>query len=431
MTYFLSSLTQREKGLFALFLLFFSALFFAQLSAVSSMVAGLLVLYSFTVGSRQEKWTTLKKRYDLQGMLLFFLLLVVSSLLSEDQAMGLHHLKIRLPLLVFPVSIGLLHFSKEFKSRVLLIYAIITTLVCLLCLGFSIQTSQFFQRPEFLYNDALTGIIRQQSIYVALAANLAIYIFTDAIFFRKSRLKGLMVLAVLFLFAINYLLASRIMFAVLLGTALFFSFYYMLRQRNYLIGSLLLVGLVIGTAVIHQLMPSTFNRYKELAYQGFDFESKGPESHYNMAITPDQWNGANFRLAAWTCGWEVFQSHPLAGVGVGDKDEVLREKYREKKFHIALQTDKNVHSNYLDVLFSTGVIGFLVFLLAWVLLPLVQAYKTRNTLALVFLLTFYTAWVTEVYFGKNFGTLLSGFFIPFILTSLYENKQPGQVNQTG
>ncbi|WP_460892303.1 O-antigen ligase family protein [Rufibacter soli] len=379
----------------------------------------------------RNKWNTFLQRRDLQAMLLFFLVLVFSALLSEDHATGLHHLKIRLPLFVFPISLGLLHLTPIFKQKILLSFAVITTLVCFLCLGTALQTSQFFQRPEFLYNDALSGFIRQQSIYVALAVNLAIFIFAEVIFFGKNTQKGLMVLAVLFLFVVNYLLASRIMFAVLLATALLFSFYYTFQKRKYLEGATLVLGLVIGTVVIHKMMPSTFNRYKELAYQNFNFESTGPESHYNMEITPDQWNGANFRLAAWTCGLEVFQSSPLLGVNVGDKDKVLRDKYREKNFHMALKTDKNVHSNYLDVLFSTGVLGFLVFLLAWVVLPLRQAWKTRNGLATVVILTFATAWITEVYFGKNFGTMLVGFFIPFILTFTTENKTAQLEEPTG
>ncbi|GGK78255.1 hypothetical protein GCM10011405_27610 [Rufibacter glacialis] len=175
--------------------------------------------------------------------------------------------------------------------------------------------------------------------------------------------------------------------------------------------------MVIGTVVIHKLMPSTFNRYKELTYQKFDFESRGKESHYNMEVTPDQWNGANFRLAAWTCGWEVFQKAPLLGVGLGDKETELIEKYQEKKFYIAIETDKNVHNNYLDILFSLGIIGFLIFLSGWLLLPILYAYKTQNSLALLVVATFAIAWITEVYFGKNFGTMLVGFFVPFVLIS--------------
>ena len=34
-------------------------------------------------------------------------------------------------------------------------------------------------------------------------------------------------------------------------------------------------------------------------------QSMGKESHYNMEVTADQWNGANLRMAAWRCGWKA------------------------------------------------------------------------------------------------------------------------------
>ncbi|WP_210465435.1 O-antigen ligase family protein [Rufibacter roseolus] len=425
MLFSLQDFTKKEKGLFALILLFFVTLYFAHLSGVNSVVTGLLVVYSFTLSSLKEKWETLKQRPYIQGMLLFFLALVISTLLSDDIARGLHHLKIRLPLLLFPASLGLLQLRKVFKDKVLLSFAVITTLVALVCIGSSIYAASTAHRTDYLYNDALTGITRQQSIYMALATNIALFIFAKEIFFGRSKYKMGMLLAVVLLFAFSYLLASRIMFALLLLATLGFSFYYIIKERKILEGLTLVLGLAIGTVVINKLMPSTFNRYKELTYRSFDFESRGKESHYNMAITPDQWNGANFRLAAWTCGLEVFQTSPIKGVDLGDKDAVLLEKYKEKKFYMAIETDKNVHSNYLDILFSLGVIGFILYVIAWLILPLLSAYQNQNGFAILVIFTFAVAWITEVYFGKNFGTMLVGFFVPFVLANGSKTKIPG------
>nr|WP_181306865.1 O-antigen ligase family protein [Rufibacter sp. XAAS-G3-1] len=396
------------------------------MSGVNSVVTGLLVVYSFSLSTLQEKWDTLKQRPHIQGMLVFFLALVISTLLSEDVARGMHHLKIRLPLLLFPASIGLLQLQKSLKEKILLSFAVITTLVAVLCLVTSIYAATTFNRTDYMYNDALTGVTRQQSIYVALAVNLSIFIFTKNILFGKTKRKGMMLLAVVFLIAFSYLLASRIMLALLLVTTLCFSFYYIIRHRKIVEGAALVLGLFLGIMAINKLMPSTFNRYKELTYRSFDFESRGKESHYNMEVTPDQWNGANFRLAAWTCGLEVFQSSPLKGVDLGDKEAALLEKYKEKNFYVAIETDKNVHSNYLDVLFSLGIVGFLLFLMGWLILPLASAYKHQNGLAIIVILTFAAAWITEVYFGKNFGTMLVGFFIPFLLTEGHKTKAARQ-----
>ncbi|ALI97801.1 O-antigen ligase family protein [Rufibacter tibetensis] len=426
MLFDLQELTKKEKGFIAIVLLYFITLYFARLSGVNSVITGLLVVYSFSMSTLQEKKEVLKQRPYILGMLLFFLALVISTLLSEDIAWGMHHLKIRLPLLLFPASIGLLQLNRSLKDKILLSFAVITALVAVLCLVTSIYAATTANRTDYMYNDALTGITRQQSVYMALAVNFAIYIFAKNILFGIGKQKGMMLLAIIFLFAFSYLLASRIMFALLIGTTLCFSIYYIIRHRKILEGVTLVFVLFLGILAINKFMPSTFNRYKELTYRGFDFESRGKESHYNMKVTPDQWNGANFRLAAWTCGLEVFQNSPLKGVDLGDKEAALLEKYKEKKFYIAIETDKNVHSNYLDILFSLGIIGFIIFLAGWIILPLAFAYKNHNGLAAIVILTFAAAWITEVYFGKNFGTMLVGFFIPFILIDDTKTKKVQQ-----
>jgi len=168
--------------------------------------------------------------------------------------------------------------------------------------------------------------------------------------------------------------------------------------------------------LIFKFFPKTLNRFKELTYTEFDYKSMGKESHYNMEVTKDQWNGLNFRLAAWQCGWELFLTHPIKGVNIGDKKDVLMEKYREKDFQFALQTNKNVHNNYLDILYSMGIIGLALFLVGWIILPLFYARRYGDWLSILIILTFASAWVTEIYFDRSLGGMLTGFFIPFLLT---------------
>jgi len=194
-----------------------------------------------------------------------------------------------------------------------------------------------------------------------------------------------------------------------------FAFYYIFKQKKYLEGATLIVGLLLGVFMIFKFFPKTINRYKELVYTGFDYKNMGKESHYNMEVTKDQWNGANFRMAAWRCGWELFLSSPLKGVDIGDKRDVLMDKYREKDFQFALKTQKNVHNNYLDILYSMGLIGLTCFLVGWVILPLMFAKRFKDWLSILIILTFAIAWVTEIYFDRSLGGMLTGFFIPFLL----------------
>jgi O-antigen ligase len=337
---------------------------------------------------------------------------------------ALNFLDPRLALFYFPITIGTLQLRRQYRNQVLLGLALLTTAMCVLCLGYGLQRSHFLQQPEFLYNDALTEVLGQQSIYISLLVNFSIYIFAYFILFTNIRHKVWLALAVLFLFGMSYLLASRIMMGVLYTVTLGFCFYYIIQRKKYLEGITLLMGMLIGIFLVFKFFPQTLNRFKELSYTQFNYKSMGKESHYNMQLDTTQWNGANFRMAAWRCGWELFKQHPFMGVHIGNKKDRLFEVYKQKNFQFAIQTNKNVHNNYLDILYSMGIIGLLLFVAAWIALPIVVAWKYKDGLAILIILTFAAAWVTEIYFDRNLGGMLTGFIIPFLLTYIQKEKQP-------
>ena len=425
-------MTKKEKVLFVLILFFLTTLFLPWLKLANIFAAILLGVYSFFFDSFREdsfaiqkenfsnsfkaKWQLLKERKYLWWMFLFFAVIVISVFLSSNFHKGLRYLDPRLPLAYFPLSVGLLQLKKEVKDKILLGFAWLTTFIMLICLCWSLNRSEFFKKPEFLYNDSFTGILKQQSIYISLLVNLSIYIFAYHILYKRDRYRGWMIFAFVFLFATNYLLASRNLMLVLYLFTLGLAFYYIFKRKKYFEGATMVLGLLLGVLVIFKFFPKTFNRYKELAYTQFDYKNMGKESHYNMEVTKDQWNGANFRMAAWRCGWELFLSSPLKGVDIGDKKDVLMDKYREKDFQFALKTQKNVHNNYLDILYSMGLIGLSIFLIGWVILPLIYANRYKDWLSVLIILTFALAWVTEIYFDRSLGGMLTGFFIPFMLT---------------
>ena len=412
----IKSMIKKDKILYSLILLFFATLFFSKTTSINIGVMAALVLYCFFYSSWSEKWQLLKQRKAIIFMLVFFLYLLVSGLFSENTENTLHTLKIRLPLFFFPVSIGLIQLRKSFKEQILLHFAFITTFIGIVCLGFSVYQYSLYHRSDIFYNDNLTLVLKQQSIYVALLVNFAIFIFGRFLLFTNYRNKFWMGLATVFLFGISYLLASRINLAILAFVSLAACSYYIISRKKIMEGFVLVLGLLMLAFAIYKFKPTSFNRFKELAFTQFNFENQGNDSHFNVKVEADQWNGANFRLAAWKCGWEVFKEHPILGTGIGNKDDALREKYTQKNFHFALKHNRNVHSNYLDILFSLGIIGFTLFLFGWLILPFLKAITDHDALAVIIILTIAVAWITEVYFSRNFGTLIVSFFIPFLLT---------------
>ncbi|HEY0731793.1 MAG TPA: O-antigen ligase family protein, partial [Chitinophagaceae bacterium] len=296
--------------------------------------------------------------------------------------------------------------------------AVIITVAMMACVGYGIYRSASLHSTAYLYNDALSEpVTGQQSIYSSLLVNIAIYIFTWFLFFKPgTRNKPLIVLTILFLFVASFLLASRNLMLVLYASTIVFGAYYIIRQKKYLEGLTLIMGLLIGIFLVFKFSPKTINRFKELTFTQFSYGQTGPESHYNMDVSADQWNGANTRLAIWQCGWQLFKQQPLLGVTIGDKKAELMDVYRSKGFTFAIRTEKNLHNNYLDILVSLGIVGLLLFLVGWLILPIRLAWRNKDMLAVLVMVTFALAMVTENYFDRTLGSMLFGFFIPFMLS---------------
>ena len=412
---------ERENIFAAAVLFFIASLFFSFAVALKVFVMGLLVLIALLYNSINQKFILLKHRKYTWFMLAFACILLASFLLSQNRSDGGRFLQLRLPLFLFPISIGLLHITKEQRNKILMGCSVVVTIACLVSLCFAVARYQQTNNTAWLYNDALTLFIGQQSIYTSLLVNISIYVYAWHLFYTPvTRNRKILIIAgISVLFVISYLLASRNMMLILYTSAIIFSFYFMLKKKKYLEGLVLLLGMMLAVVLVFKFFPQTINRFRELAYTQFDFQSQAKESHYAGDLTPDQWNGANFRLAAWQCGWQLFKEQPLVGVGLGDKRDELLRVYAQKEFHFAINTKKNVHNNYLDILYSTGVAGLLLFLTGWLVFPFITVIKQRDGLAFIVLLTLAIAMLTENYFDRSLGAILFPFFVTFLLASAH------------
>ena len=417
----------------ALLLLFFASLFFPFGQALRYFFLGAFALSSIYMAIKEKRQRPVFSQHNYSFLFIFlFLVYVVVSFLLSDQTDGFRSLRIRMPLFVFPLIFFFLSYSREKRDGLLLKMAVITTISCFISLNYAIFQAISKQDNAWLYNDALSFFIKQQSIYTALLVNLSIYIFSYFLLtrYKSNSYKLLLIIAIAFLFIISYLLASRIMMIQLYCTVILLLFFYIYKKKKWLQGIGLLTGMIVTVLLVFLLFPKTFNRFKELGFTGYRYDNTASESHYGGVLTKEQWNGANFRIAAWKCGWELFTQHPVTGVGIGDKTSQLNALYREKKFWFAIDTGKNVHNNYLDILYSMGIIGLLLFVTGWFILPVYFFLKQKDYLAMLISITFACAMITEVYFDRSLGAILFGLFIPFLLSGS-RKKETAPVTKTG
>src|SRR5882757_6855487 len=323
--------TGKEKILYFGAGAFFISLLLPDMPVINNIVIGSIILNCFLYNSLAEKKQLLWKRKEILLMILFYLLHIVSAFFSVNRQEALEMLVLRIPLLAFPLSIGLIVIPPALKDRILLFFSVIITLTALACLPYAFYQYREFNDAGYLYDDSLTALIRKQSIYFALLVNLTLFSYVYLLLKPSFRIryKGLVYMAIAFLLAFHFMLASRIAIITLYSGLLLFAVFHIIQRRAFLKGTILIVGLLAGAFLLVRLFPKTLNRFKELNYTEYQFNHHGVESHYNMQLTADQWNGANIRLALWKCGWELSLRHPLLGVQLGDKQEKLREMYKE------------------------------------------------------------------------------------------------------
>lgn len=397
---------------------FVITLFFRTMPVLNNIFTGLIVVTSFFYNSLQEKWQLLRERKAVLFMLLFFLVHIISAAVSDNREEASVMLQMRSPLLLFPIALGLIVVKEHLKQRIWWLFGTATTVAALVCLIAAIVTYRQTGNTGVLYNDSLSLAIGKQSIYFAMMINFAIAGFIYLLGVKASFVnRGMAWCSILFLLIIHFLLASRISIIILYSGLLLYAFYYITKKRKILEGATLVMGLCIAGFLLVKFFPQTLNRFRELGYTKYSFNSQAAESHYNMEVTADQWNGANIRLAVWKCGWELARQHPVWGVQLGDKMDELIKVYESKDFVFAVQSKRNLHNNYLDILVTFGWVGLIVFVAGWLLLPLLQVIRTRDALGGFVILALAVAFISETYGDRSIGNVLMGFFIPFLISA--------------
>jgi len=412
-------LTLKDKLLYVFVVIFFVTFYPSHIPSVNVVALVLLSLYSFFIyGSFREKWYLLRQRKEVLGMAAFYLLHIVSSLCSKNVAEGFTWTVIRMPLFVFPVSMGLVYIKQVLKERILFAYAVITTITVLFCFVWSIVASIVANDSSLLYNDNLTHALDKQSIYIALMANLAIFSFAYLLYVRSPLVakKGLVYVSLFILLMAIFFLASRIALITLLVSAVCVAVWYIVQNRKLKLLGLVGAGIVAVVVLLITVFPKTWNRFHELTFTDYEYTHKGEESHFDMPVTADQWNGANIRLAVWHCGWQLVKQHPVFGVQVGDKVDLMLDTYKARQFDFAYETRRNMHNNYLDVLVAFGIAGLLLFLWAFLFEPLRQCIRHKDFFGVFVIAAFMLSFIPETYFDRSNGNMAFAFFIAFIIS---------------
>ena len=342
--------------------------------------------------------------------ILLFLMHVLSALMSTNHHEGWAIVERRLSLLAFPLILFRPISVKELRIVSLaFVSGVITALIVCYCKAFPF----FFHSGDvgvFFYH-RLSEAIHMNAVYLSAYVILCLHVLLYLMDWKNRNLKLLFLTGFAFLVISIIMLESKMMlFILVMGfTFWFFRFSPFKSKQNrvsYITGTLFFLTILF-------IIPQTKSRFRT-------------EFHTDLTVLKkDSFNddtrftGTSLRLQIWKQCFGI-QSEKKAwftGVGTGDFQDLLNNKYRQLKIYTGNPSLHDTgyigygpHNEYIELLFSLGPLAFILFLYL-IFFQFRIAWKSNNYLYLQVLFLFCLFCVTESVLSTNKGIVFFTFFL--------------------
>lgn len=347
--------------------------------------------------SHQNKW----------WMFLFgsyFIIYAFSLLFSENWANGISLLMRKSMVLIFALFffISKVKIKEKFIHLALMGYTVSVFFVCVVSFAISVLGSDDFVLKHVSADNFANAFISYHKLYLALYVVLAIY-FLNFVLKNKFIFPKVLTLIINGLFLITLLvLGSRtqLMLAILLLAIV--PLIVFIREKEYIKVASIFLLLISITAVniIHN--PVLVEKAKEMVNY---------EDQYNIK---KKWGGAAVRKLIWEYAGYVALDNLVFGVGIGDVQKELEISYLKCTESSALQQNNyNAHNDMLQIVIGTGLIGFILFVLAQGYI-FNYSFHRANYFYCGVILLFFLSGLTESYLERDMGIRVFAFFPPML-----------------
>lgn len=292
----------------------------------------------------------------LWAMSFLFLVVLISGIWSEDISRWSQVLRIKLPLVVLPVCFaGINYFTYRDWRNVALAFLIVVTAGA----GWSLW--QYFQditSVQAAYLKAQTMETPLGNDHVRFSLLVAIATLTSAFLLVSSKPKlkraiviGLLAITLVMVIYLHVLAARTGLICFYIGLVTFI--FWLLRRPNNKLRYAWLLTLLLAFPLISWFVFPTFKN--RISYFRYDFSSVKSDVYRGGS------NDGN-RLRSIKTGWELQNTHPLAGVGFGDIKKETDSIY-EKKYPQIMDADRILPSSeWIMYGAGAGWPGFILFL---------------------------------------------------------------------
>jgi O-antigen ligase len=317
----------------------------------------------------------------------------------------LERLRIKLPFLILPFAfLGLPKFSSRQVNQVLFFLLIFMTINSI---GVGINYLLHFDDIQF-------GLSRghamptprnhiRYSLLTALSIISGIHLILENYCYEKKTVRYFIIGMTSFVFLFIHILSVKSGIVCLYFSLGILLLRYIYTSRKYLLGSGLLLALLFIPFIAYQSIPSLKQKVGYMVYDLMQYQKEEGGIYADAG-----------RITSLKAGLEMFQEHPLFGVGAGNFRREVNELYAEKypNYVQAIMP----HNQFLFVLAGTGLFGFGFFLIAF-FLPLCCKRAYDNFFFLGFYMLFLMAFILEHTIENAAGVGTFSFFLVLCLSN--------------
>lgn len=398
-------------------LAFYGACGYAFLVPFSQKMATFGILIWVFLSIIQFKKERLNRNHFLLLLPILYLIYTVSFFLSQNQSIGFleHKLSfIAFPLIFFLRKYDGLERKKVFNYFIFGLFA--ASIFCLVYAGYrSIQyvDGVWSFRPNLeqgrgFFESSIFGgnyffgkdlSIFHQTVYfsIYLCTGITLLVFDWASIAKKYRL-GL----ILFFTGIIFLISNKAGLLIIATVFLIWLFSLAISLRIKLL--MLTTGLIVFGSIIF-LNPRYKNSFNKMIKGEISIEKM---ARYDYKI----------RLLNWDAAIDLIKQEPLWGYGIGDSQNELNKKYKEKGYITPLKNSHNAHNQFLQTYIECGVIGFLwIVMIFWNMSRIAISLKDQRAFLIGIISILFLSLMFESIFSRFSGISFFSFLVCIVFFS--------------
>lgn len=359
----LQSIHRKQLSLF-FYAVIISALIYSPFLLSVGMI-GLAAIFTFQVDWTKAGWLRFNPKffhYFAQFfrskthliITLFFWIVFVSGLMTEDWGYWSNRLLMKLPFLVLPIIFcGLPKLSPRDYCGLLyfLVFALTVT-----CIGIGINYVIHFEEINTLMQQGRPMPTPRNhirfSLILALGTIAAFFLYQVRFYFKYRWESKVLLATSVFLFLMIHLLSVRSGLAALYLAIFVLALRYVWLTGRYAVGLAVGIGLLLVPITAYYAIPSF---QAKVAYVRYEFWIRENNLSGNYS---DLW-----RLISLQMGIEIGNEHPIVGVGAGNLRQEVIDRYTAQ--YPEMKQIRMPHNQLISVYAGTGLVGLSVFLFAF------------------------------------------------------------------